>query len=262
MVDQGDSSKKINLEGGKDDETWDQNMFREYQIALAGGRKFLLPLREYPGFIAPSEEGYHSFMDQMRVESERGEQLNMTGVDSQQRKALMRSIAIPGDVDHVSVDIIRKAIQEARDTGNVDQIVAIYHSHPRQLPFLWSTLPELSESRSAYSPGDLYSLVNRVDSLAMAGLVEGADNLLVFKSRETVATEVDPLITDFDAFERHWFETYGYEYLGSASKLHSKRARAWSKNADLWQMNLGIAARHRLVVYRGFSRQNLERVFP
>ncbi|MBI4059309.1 hypothetical protein HY404_03670 [Candidatus Microgenomates bacterium] len=212
---------------------WSYNYFREYLLASLRGKDFLLPQDQYPDKIELSPDWYIT-LNQMRQETQDGfERWALIGFKEDKRTLYLPRLTAKGLSDKVTPDIMNAQINKARSQVGIVDLLGHIHSHPRG-PFLQ---PEDS-STSAFSAHDLYFSVAKPQPMFMLALVEGNENLFVFRAKDS--EDLDRSIFNQESFSNYWQE-----------KMLSAR-----------NINWGMAERHRLVLYRSKAGQDLEKVFP
>ena len=241
---------------------WDYSHFREYLLALTRGRDFFLPSTDYPQEIELGTE-WHQALDQMRKDSQDGiERFALIGFKEDRRSLYLPTVLAQGMPDHVPSEVIRKEIELARQRSRMTGFVGNIHSHPRQLQKdIWGGLTN-SGLKGAFSPADLYGMVVPRDPKTMMVVVEGVENVVAMKTKQSTDLGIESKLFSQDAFEKYWFEKYGFEYLGSVKEFGARRAKPIRPDANSWSINTGIATRHNLVLYRGKSGENLKRQYP
>lgn len=271
---------KVSSESKKLYDTWKYETFRQYLLALArrytdhktsiqltkgpiGYRnpEFTLPIDQYPKEIELSLD-WHEILDKIRKDSEDGvERFSVIGTKDSERGVYIQAVAAQGLPDNVPAEVISAELQKAIDKYRMTTIIGDIHSHPRSLlERMWGDV--LPSNRGRFSAGDLYRMVIPNSNIRMMVVVEGNDNVFAFRTKGTTNTGFSQQFFNQDSFEKYWYERNGFRYLGPVEKFGANRVIPVSPTADGWNVNLGIAERHKLVIYRGYSGQNLKREFP
>jgi len=237
---------------------WKYDYFREYLLALSRGDNFLLPRRDYKKRVR-LDENWHDVLDTIRRESKDGvEKYSVIGVNKEKRAVFVREVPLSGHADHVPVETIHLAVDEMERKVGADLVVDI-HSHPDWLlSGLWGDSKEVR--RAAFSPGDLFRLIHKSQSHFVGVLVEGNENLFVFRTRGTERVDLNLVVLSQQTFTDYWLNYYGFRRfrLGSGTEVMTNQ----NKKITGWDVNVGIAERHKLVIYRGLSGGDLFRVVP
>lgn len=235
---------------------------REYLLGLTRSREFLVSILDYPRQIGLSQ-GWHDTLDQIRKDSVDGiERLALVGFKEDRRAIYLPTIGVKGLPDHVPSAIISREIQRARVKAGITGLIGDIHSHPRSLiESIWGNTSD-QQNTAGFSAGDLYRMVSPGEFLPMMVVVEGNGNIVAFKTKESTDTGLDRNVLTQEGFEKYWYEKNGFRYLGRVEKYGAERAVPISPNANGWNVNLGIAERHKLVLYRGGAGNNLVKLFP
>ncbi|OGD92666.1 hypothetical protein A2697_02575 [Candidatus Curtissbacteria bacterium RIFCSPHIGHO2_01_FULL_41_44] len=182
---------------------WDYQTFKEYLLAQARGREFLLPLNEFPREIEFFEDWHRTF-NRMRDATEQDdiERVALVGYRLKQR-----AIYLPNE--HVvartarkferggyrPVDPILTLIQQLSSFAEgLDDSIGILHSHPIEKVF------GLRLFGGRLSAGDLH-IVLRSACGSMIGVADGRVNSIAFKTRESVVPG-DPQDKFYDLWEK------------------------------------------------------------
>lgn len=278
----GKSEVKAPSELGKvPSDIWSYEIFRQYLLAL--GRRYVdrrtsIPLTQgpisyrNPEFILRTDQypkeielslDWHSILDKIRKDSGDGvERLSVVGTKDNERSLLVQALAAQGLPDYVPAEVIIAQLQKAIEQYHLTTITGDIHSHPRKLlERIWSKVMPIN-NRGMFSAADLYRIVTPNASMPMIEVVEGNDNVFAFRTKDTINTGLGSELFSQEAFEKYWYERNGFRYLGPVEKFGANRAIPISPRASGWNVNLGIAERHKLVIYRGYSGKNLVREFP
>lgn len=246
---------------------WPYDQFKEYAIALSKGPRFLLPLSDYPSRIKLSQD-WHNYFDQMRFDSQDGvERWAIIGASTLSHSLyLPKSIKI-GETDYVPSELIDSEKRKASNMGF--EFSGDVHTHPRLI--YPDTVAKklrriLRQFEGAFSAADLYWSVSPYLDQRMMMLVEGQENLIAFQSRETEKIKIAQFFSQ-EAFSLYWYKKYGLRcFQNRQGRIYAQRnpnptIRFGVLNTiDYLDLNKGIAQRHNLALYRGFSGQPLERV--
>lgn len=227
-------------EGKKDSKLyWDYDKFQEYLLALTRGPNFLLPLTQSPTeFILNSY--WHTILNRMR--GDKVENYAIVGFKTDQRSLWIRDYPIKGATDHVPSEIIEREYQEARDKAGIIGAIGDLHSHPRMLG---------EKICGAFSAADLFWFLKN-KSVYLKGITDGQNNIFAFKSREVVPINFPSHAFNLKTFEKIWYENNGFVFDGSNWRSLS--------STDEFQINIAIAKKHNLVLYKGSPNQPLKRV--
>lgn len=230
----------------KTPDNWSYLHFKEYLLAISQNPDFLLESGQYPKRIELSSD-WHEALGQVSMHSLDGyERLALIGVKADRRSLYLPTIPAKGLTDQVPTQVQMAERQRAISNFKLQKFVGDIHSHPIPSPAI-------------FSAGDLFSLVHQPPEL-MTGIVQGRENLFAFRSRESTNTGLNDDVFNQESFERFWYEQHGFKYLGFEHGAF--RAYPISKRANQWHVNLDIAGKHNLVLYRGQAGRDLLKVFP
>lgn len=251
-------------------ETWNYHLFREYLLSLTRGKDFLLPVDQYPNAIELSND-WHEVLDKMRTDSRDGhERWALIGYKEDRRGIYLPTIAAKGLPDHVPAEVMLEERDRAKVKAGITGLLGDLHSHPKGLvKDIWGAsfedlFDELFKEDSEiaiFSAGDLYCMVIPGSFNLMRGVVQGRENLFAFRTRESTDLGISQNVFRQDAFEKYWYEKNRFRYLGNVKNFGVRRIQALTSHADPWNVNTGIAERHKLVLYKGSSGANLTKVF-
>ncbi|MBI2011864.1 hypothetical protein HYS91_03790 [Candidatus Daviesbacteria bacterium] len=242
------------------DKIWGYETFKEYLAAIGRGKLFLPPKTDYPLRIRLSQE-WHEVLDKMRTESQDGiERHRIIGANGSQRGLYLSAISSRGRVGYVPAEVIINSIERARDAGI--NALGDLHSHPKVLnKRRFGELHRLFRLfKAGLSAGDLYCMLRKESYMPVMGVVEGEENVFAFRTRETSVLEGISAYLTQDAFEKYWYEQHGFLYLGKIEALGGFRAIPITSTADSRRVQMGIAERHNLVLYRGYMGKDLVRL--
>ncbi len=248
-------------------EVWSYEYFREYLLSLTRPNRseFVLPQDQFPKEI-DLNKGWHQTLNQMRRESGGDMLERFAGIGfKEDRRGLYLPISpAKGMSERVSPEVISKELDRMRARLGIISIVGDLHSHPRILGENPPTSSSDNALEGAFSVGDIYRGVVKLSYFPLImGVVEGYENIFVFRSKESSKEDIDPLIMSQENFERYWYEKNGYMYLGNIKANGANRAQPVFLNAKShWNINQQIAQKHRLVLYKGIENGPLIRIFP
>ncbi len=216
---------------------WNYDKFREYLLLLTRGKDFALSAKNYPEKIALGKN-WHDVLNQIRKDSEDGiERFAVIGFKEDKKAIYIQTILLKGSPESVPQEVIDQAVDRARKHG-IEYRLGNIHSHPRQLyEKIWGVIQKPKQHSAVLSQDDLFSFLQFPQSVAV--LVEGNQNLFVFKCRESTGMPIGAEFLNRDTFKKYW-----------------------SGRFQDWEMNLKIAERHNLVLYKGQANQDLIKVFP
>lgn len=215
---------KLSVEGQRGDR-WSYGFFREYLLALARGEKFLLPKVQYPKRIELNQS-WHELLNQMWRETRDGlERFALIGFKDDRRAIFLPTRVASGTADGVPWNVVRAENEKAIAKFKIAYCLGDIHSHPAEK--IWPG--------AAFSAYDFYRILEPDIYLPMIGLVEGGKNVFAFRSRES--DYIDPSIFSPESFRDFWRD----------------RVRGW-------KMNLEIAKKYSLVLYRGGVDRELVKV--
>lgn len=221
---------------------WNYEYFREYLRAISRGPNFLESALNYPQWIQLSPD-WHQMFDNHAVESEDGlERWSLIGFRKNQGDIpiILQMKPKRGMPDHIPSRVIDKEIQDAIGEGVIDDVVGDTHSHPEKLAWeIWKI--RIPKPHTAWlSPGDFFriSTAARIKYLPVQCVIQGNNQLVVLKTSHT--KEVRSPYPSQKEFEKYWY------------------GRGLSPEG----LNLAIAAKYRLVLYRGNPGEDLRKIFP
>ncbi len=169
-------------------------------------------------------------------------------------------MAAKGLPDYVPAAVVRAGLDKAA-RGYHMTVIGDIHSHPRDLLERIFGSAQLGD-RGRFSAGDLYRMATLNSPIQMMAVVDGDDNVFAFRTKETKGAGLSSQISTQDGFEKYWYERHGFRYLGPPERFGSNRVIPVSSGANGWNVNLAIAERHKLAIYRGYAGGNLVREFP
>lgn len=241
---------------------WDYDThFREYLLLLASkGVKGLESRKNYPAQIELSQR-WHKLFDKIRSSTikEGKEYWGFIGYKEDRRSLWFTSTPAKGFSSSVPGELIRDETNKARDKFGIIDLIGDVHSHPRG--FLERidqnlTMFNTNGLKAAFSAADLYTIVNTERFTPMMVVVEGDYNLLTFRTRETKGLGMNSMLFNQEAFEKYWYEKYGYKYFGKNMQI------GFTESANPYDINIGIAERHNLVIYQGRKGEDVKKIFP
>lgn len=242
---------------------WDYDYLREYLLALTRGREFLLPAQQYPKGIELAFLWQFSF-EMMRFLSanDGNERWKLIGFKDDRRALYLPLLPVEGLSHYVPSETIDKAIRRAQRQFYISYLLGTIHSHPKTKEELSLQHFQADEKRSNYfSVSDLHHIVIPGRFWPITVVVSGCDNLVAFKTRDTIDIPQDSPFLDGNNFCRFWYEKFGYEFTGDVER-GQETIRQVRTGATIWDINLGIAKEYGLVLYRSFRVSPLERVYP
>ncbi|MBI2405563.1 hypothetical protein HYV21_00715 [Candidatus Microgenomates bacterium] len=212
---------------------WDYETFKEYLLSQPRGKEFLLPLNEFPEEIELSEY-WHKAFNAMREKTVKDqiERVAVVGYNLAQRVILLpteKVVEIPwqwernAPVAQAAVDL-QKVFAIAH---GAEGFLGYLHSHPSYdiniLNFRLRT--------GRLSAGDLYNALRGYDG-PMIGVAAGGINSLAFKTRESIVPRDG----------------------------HEKFYDLWEGEPQPRNLDVVIAQKYRLALYKGDSNQVLKRI--
>lgn len=236
---------------------WTYDQFREYLLALTRGPEFLLPSVEYPDEIQLSED-WQEILGRMGEETKDGfERWALVGFKADKRALYLSEISAKGTKIHVPSEVMEETLDRAKSQLHIVNLVGDVHTHPHH-PF---SLPGSID----FSAGDLYTLLaatqygQREKSMIM--VLEDGSIAAAFRARDTDISSIKMNIFSEESFEKYWYEKNGFRYKG-LEEFRSDPFAMIDPRASNGKVNLDIAARHKLVLYKGKINQPLIRQFP
>lgn len=222
--------------------TWSYEQFKSYLLLLLGDQNALLPLAEYPNRIRLNGD-WTSVLDRIRTDSQDGlERFALIGYRTDRQSLFLQTVPSTGLSHKVPVEVVKQTIQRARNVAGIVDILGSIHSHPKRIlerKSFWGLMTEKVPHKAVFSAEDLYEMILPEKFFPIKVLVEGNDNLIAFRSRESQVLQLPSNTFSQKAFAKYWYQEVGHG----------------------WQVNLKIAERHKLALYQG-SPDNLQRVIP
>lgn len=237
---------------------WTDSYFTEYLTALTRGKQFLEPTHHFPDTIELNDE-WHRSLEQIRRATEVGlEHWALIGFKEDRRDLYLPEFPFEGEPGTVPTEVLISVHRWASEKHNVANILGDIHSHPyaKQDHFNRINPATYERFQGSFSAGDLYGVVCPLVFLPLRVLVDGNENLFVFQTKETQ----DTIFTDMEQFSRYWYEKCGIKYLGTDK--NGQHIQVTKPDASIWKVNLVIAKRHNLVIYKGTHDKNIYRVTP
>lgn len=252
-----------------------QDYFRGYLLLLSSkGSEALESINGFPNRIELNQR-WHQVLNDLREESQNElERLVLIGYKEDRRRVFLPTFSVEGirkySYSEIPFEILSREIKRAKNQFGMEDLIGYIHSHPKTLPRfkgLGARIAEFTDKdQPSFSAGDLYWLVagsphQRFPKFCpMIGLVDGLNNIFAFKSRETFPLEDFSRFMDQTDFEKYWYEKFGYKYEGSLNE--GRCITPISPVANLWKVNLGIAEKYRLALYKGKPGKDLARAYP
>jgi len=255
-------------------ERWSyKDHLKEYLLLLASkGSEGLELINRFPKQIELSS-AWHELLNDMKEASQDGiERLAVIGFKEDRRRLFLPTIPIKGMPEKIPPEELEKEIFRVRNKFGMTDMIGDIHSHPKDLygglrgkfrlakDFIEGINTKGQPHLSAV---DLYRVVTSSNYqaypgfLPIIGVVHGNANVFAFKTRETRPLPVPPVFFNKESFSKYWYEKYGFNYSRGEGITGVKSSRA-----NLWAMNIGIAERHKLALYRGRSGGDLVRTYP
>jgi hypothetical protein len=248
---------------GKDlTEIWNYETFRQYLVGITRGPDFSPKKEEFPKEIELNGD-WHKTLNDIRRSTNKDGLEKWAGIGYKTNGVNQKAIYLPnflaiGLYDQVSSEIIAKERARMKQQAGIEGLIGDIHSHPRGLlGRLTQKIRALDDA--SFSVGDLYCLLDKFNGLLLMGLVEGSENLFVFRSRQSALELVDSNLMSQGSFEENWYESNGWVYRGTSSRRIplfpiSPTATNLADIADK------IVTKHQLVLYRGHEGRNLVKV--
>lgn len=240
---------------------WSYEYLREYLLALTKGYEFLSPEWRFPEVLELTKDWFDVF-DKLSAETVNGtEHYALIGFRQDKRRLVLPMIPTKGLTNHVSPEIMERAIEHAKQQAGIDGLIGDIHSHPsgknpERNPFQEDDFTE------NFSAADLYRLVIKRRPPYIMGLTGIKNNVIAMQTRETVEIMIDPRDMSQDDFSRYWTERKGFRYNAPTEENGRATLTHITPDATVWNVNKAIAERHHLVIYRGQPGENLKRVIP
>lgn len=248
-----------------------ESHLKEYLLLLANkGVVALESSSKYPDKIELGKT-WHATLNNIRKSTRKDglEKWAFAGVKAEKRGIFLPTVPIEGTADHVTGETMDRMMHWARNGPGIVDFLGDIHSHPKALTDMLDTLGDKLVARFRdkhklaveFSAGDYYHLI-AWPFLYFMGVTVRDYNLFAFKSKESTGLGVSKEGFPQDQFEKYWYEQFGFKYLGSSQKFGAARVVRMSYDADAQAMNIGIARKHRLVLYQGQENDKLVKIFP
>lgn len=233
---EGGSSPEVIGQGAR----WTAEDFRYYLLAQSHNspvHEYCLEHHKFPQEIALSPIWEETF-ERMRVQTARDhrEYWSMIGVTKQRDKVMLLHELMPGEKAFVSGEAMSLALARARERGIANWVGDI-HSHPASFG------GKLLGNHDAFSLGDLYALLYSRHEPAVRFVVGPNQNVAAFRSQET---QLIPSWLTQETFQKFW------------DRLYFVRLR----RGDTLGVNMAIAKRNQLALYRSKPGEALARIYP
>lgn len=240
---------------------WDYQTFRSHLLDLGRGERYLPKNELFPNTIQLSDD-WHTVLNRKRVHTHNDQTERFSGIVTSPdgNKLFLPNFALVGESGSVPGEVILEEIERARNSLGENRMIGDIHSHPKKLyTGLRRFLNNISAQKGSFSLGDLYGSATKGVPNFLKVVVEGEENIFVFRSSETIPTLIDPNIMSQKTFVKHWYEKNGWRYTGSG-KDGEVATPDLPNSPSIWDLNKMIAKKHNLVLYRGLQGKDLQRV--
>jgi hypothetical protein len=243
-------------------ERWNSEAFHSYMLKVAKyGKEGLEQIDNFPKRIELNGM-WHDVLNKMRAETKDGyERWTPIGY-----KEDMSNLSIPteffvgerNEIPEFKEDQIEEFTQKYSELGLV-HFAGDFHSHPRRSvkSYLRSFIisGRFLTEYSGFSPRDLKRIIELSPStfpFHMFGLVDEKANCFAFITKQIETISADSPLQDDSEFSYYWFNRYAPSVIEHFPPVTS----------TLWDINIGIAEKYKLALYRGEVQEDLVRSFP
>lgn len=226
---------------------WQYPQFRDYLETQLEDDSAPLPTRTFPKRICLSQEWKDYIIKIGRGTAT--ENLEMSGLVAGDVRTRRIDLRKPQSAlaKQVSSTILSEAMNHAAQEGYT-HVLGRLHSHPFASCLKKELLDQILKNYGPvwFSAIDLLSVARRDNSLTFTGVVGAKDVLFAFRTEETDQFGVVDLAHHgaADEWSMHWNEGKGIRYSQELIEYVEQYPDAHQR------INYGIAAKHRLVLYR------------
>lgn len=217
---------------------WDYNTFRDYLLSQARGNEFFLRYDEYPEEIELNKD-WHEVLNSLRdgATDDGIERVALVGFNQTTRSIYLPNKQLAklswGKFEHDGhqvVNPILEVIQKGRFfSKGIEGSIGVLHSHPPVLKI--GKIVINFGQRGRLSAGDLFIPLSTTNG-QMIGVADGSINSLAFRTRESILTR----------------------------ESHSKFYDLWEGDPQPKELDILIAKKYKLALYRGKVNGSLKRV--
>lgn len=229
---------------------------RYYLLALGKDSNALEPLINYPDAMDLPNPWTTLFKEMAAETALNGNEL-YTLIGSNKTGDILLPLSkhvAQGDSEMVHSGTIRKYKAWAREQG-MENIIGDFHTHPKIRGY---GLLRMFSLTSAFSAGDMYSLVIP-DYLFFMGVIHTNRHITAgFRTRDTRHEQELSYLPrgyrDQNSFEDFWYRKFGMKIdftNRTATFLDGKRHRHDEYLDKFWEVNMAIAEKHYIALYRG-----------
>lgn len=249
------------INNGASNSTWQYPQFRDYLVTQLEDDSEYHPTKTFPKRICLPQDWHDHITVIGRWTATRNlEMYDVVAGDVRTRRIALREPQF-GYTEKVASSFLLEAQIQAAKEGYT-HILGLIHSHPFTFLLKQNLIDRIFRIRHYrqvwFSEYDLLNIAKIDDTWGFIGVVGAKDILFAFKTKETDKFGVSDLASQggSDEWVSHWRRGRGIR--------HSKELYEYlEKYTDLEQrINYGIAAKHRLVLYRGEPGKDLIREFP
>jgi len=250
-------------------EMWNYYHLREYLLSLGRGKDFTESTDHYSESLELSSI-WHGTYDRLRrnASNTQSENVSIIGVDNQARQIVLQVIPVEGEDREIPSELNKEQRIKTREKGGADVILGDIHAHPEIYEWQYGNQKGKFSHIGSFSVPDFWSIIGPSHDYLM-GLVHGDENFLAFRTRES--GEMDGLTylpffkRNRDSFIKFWYTKRGMTYLPKEKaivRLNLQGEKGRLDDIELLNLNLDIARKHHLVIYRGKENETLRRIFP
>lgn len=235
---------------------WNSSLWHEYLLSLSRGENAVLPNEQYPDSIELNTE-WHTILNQLRAETQNDmiERYVPVGYKDDRRTLYVPRSYPTGNPDCIPVWLAMHMNWIAKQEG-IEGLSGSIHSHPRKFTDIQRRFWKPSPQVGVFSAQDFYALLSSDDNQGQfSGVVDGTDNLIMFKSKETHDL-LDKFTHNETTFADYWFKKYGLTPVQNGLIYQPKAAPLDTQI----QMNNDIASTYKLAYYHGTENEKLKRI--
>lgn len=207
---------------------WSYQELKNYLSVVPTDQQSIPSIDQFPEIIHLKQlmHTYFGWMS-LRTRIRLSEEYALVSADIQKGDILLPFMPSQGEKCRIQPAVIRRDIMEDKQDG----LTPIGHAH--------SHIPD-QPTPAAFSPDDIYTVVrpNRPFT-AFIAVIEGSQEVFAFTTKESNNRSVKPEITQ-EVFRQLWYDKVGSD----------------------WELNLLMAQRYNLALYKGKIGQALIRFYP
>lgn len=239
-----------------------ESHFREYLLLMARkGETALESIEKFPERIELSRDWHETFGKMSKQTEDGHERLALVGFKEDMRTLIMPTVYGFGENSNITngyranvpASVIREDIRKAQRKAHIIGLVGDIHTHPQEIFGVGGHIGKFVAKLEnmigdvGFSAGDLFGLIHKdAGQILFRAVVTGKDIYFAFRTKQTRKIDYPMSMEDF---EKYW----------EKQLVDFKNMESYLNNLDI---NLGIARRHNLVLYKGKIGKDLKRIYP